>query len=61
MGGDFDTVWKSPNISKSAFHAETALVAFDSQINIATCVFIPFQHEMYKAGNLIFMTIEYWE
>ena len=30
MRGDFDTVWEAPNISESAFHAETALVAFDS-------------------------------
>ena len=45
-GSDFDTVWEAPNISKSTFHAETALVAFDSQINTYTFyVFMP--HEMY--------------
>ena len=33
IGDDFDPVWEAPNIPKGTFHAETALVAFDSQIN----------------------------
>ena len=46
-GGDFDTAREAPNISKSIFPAETALVAFDSQINTYTYVFMPFLHEIF--------------
>ena len=45
MGGDFGTIWETPNILKRTFHAETALVASDSQIY--TYAFMQFLHKMY--------------